>query len=172
MAARPSVIVVPTPPNAPTNQSPTRRRVILAITCLCVVSMNPGSRIRRDAVSKRTAKPGEEPLHPAVDLTLIHYVPESFAIQPGPATRLLGDPWAGEPSDTVWLAFPVGNTTLPDESEQRVCRCAIVSNHQFDPACGIYSSMIAADASLSSSNSYPNKPVWTAVSNLRVVSNQ
>ena len=42
MAARPSVIVVPTPPNAPTNQSPTRRRVMLATTYFSGVHRNRG----------------------------------------------------------------------------------------------------------------------------------
>ena len=54
----PSVIVVPTPPNAPTNQSPTRRRIMLASICGNGVHGNPISRIRRDAPGRSKSAAG------------------------------------------------------------------------------------------------------------------
>ena len=56
IAASPRVIVVPTPPNAPTSQSPTRRRVMVTVSLCSCVHENPGATIRRDAANA----PGSE----------------------------------------------------------------------------------------------------------------
>ena len=87
IAARPSVIVVPTPPNAPTNQSPTRRRVMLATTCGSGVVVNPGTRIRREAASGLKTKAGKLPRHPPLSSTQTH-----FFLLPGSAAAAASSP--------------------------------------------------------------------------------